>query len=252
MANHIQGERFMIRHFAILVLLVSGLLIPGVVSAADEWHSPDSHIASGWTNPTYAYDDDTDTYAWDDIPGGDTWSPWLELHLDVELSCTKVRIWAYGETSELNAVKIAVYYGGAWHEIYNGVFDWDDDVWVEYPIGSEEEVSAMRVSYFNDHSSWARMAYVREADFWEPVREPVPVGEGFGGWMIAVLFCIVGLAWYTRSLLLGIVGVFLCVVSYVWVGGFSGDEIGVYGASAFFLIILGWIVLNLIWREAHG
>ena len=79
----------------------------------------------------------------------------------------------------------------------------------------------------------------------------VDVGEGFGTWMIAIMLCIVGLGWYTKSLLLGIVGVILCVVSYVWVGGFHGDEIGVYGASAFFLIILGWIVLNLIWREAH-
>ena len=244
----------MIKRVLVFALLICGLLIPSIVSAADEWHSPDSDIANGWSNPAYAYDDNTSTYAWDDVAGGDKWSPWLELHLDVELLCTKVRIWGYGETSDINEVKIGVYYGGVWHEIYNGVFDWDDDVWVEYLVGSEQEISAMRVSYFNDHFS-PKMAYVREGDFWgyygDVAVSPVPVGEGFGGWMIALIFCIIGLSWYLRAMLLGIVGCILCIVSYVWVGGFLGSEIGVYGASGFFLIMVGWIILNLIWRETR-
>lgn len=237
----------------ILVGLMVGLslilIVAPPVSAADEWVSPVSHETSNWIEEEKSYDENTLLYSkFDIIPYG--WSPWLPLNLDDDYESTKLRVWSSREASSVTEVNIEVYSSCGWIEVYDG--DLVVGSFVEYDY-SERVVSRVRIRYSNTAIPY-RYAYCNEVDVWFGFAEEVEeiAGGGFGGWMIALMFCIVGLGWYTKSLLLGIVGAVLCTVSYVWVGGFSGDEIGVYGSSAFFLIILGWIVLNLIWREAHG
>lgn len=68
-------------------------------------------------------------------------------------------------------------------------------------------------------------------------------------WLVIILVVIVALGIYTKSLILSIAGVVLCIVSYSWLIHGSPEDVGTTGGAAFFLILIAWIILNLIYRE---
>ena len=75
----------------------------------------------------------------------------------------------------------------------------------------------------------------------------------FPVWLILVLVVVVILGIYTKSLILSIAGIILCVVSYSWLlQASTADDVGVWGGAAFFLILIAWIILNLVYRNRHG
>lgn len=75
--------------------------------------------------------------------------------------------------------------------------------------------------------------------------------QDFPVWLIILLVVVAGLSHYTRSWILGISGIVICIVSYAWVSMAETSSITIWGASAFFLIIIAWIILSMIFREAR-
>ena len=108
------------------------------------WMSPTGFVDGGgtWTDETLAYDEDTVTYATETI-GAVGWGNYLELtHLAI--NCDKVQVWSSYQAS-IDLIEVDVYYGGAWHNIYSGAVTVGQ--YVEYAIGSEQSVTAMRIRY---------------------------------------------------------------------------------------------------------
>jgi len=111
------------------------------------WVSPTgfSDLSSTWTDETLAYDGNTGTYAYCSVIKGG-WGNYLELTISA-IQCDKVRGWFNQGISNISDFELDVYYGGAWHNIYNeeplyGQF-------VEFPIGSTESVTGMRFRFYS-------------------------------------------------------------------------------------------------------
>ncbi len=107
------------------------------------WVSPTGYNDpdSKWGNEANAYDEDTDTFAYD-FPNG----YYLELTLGSAISCDKVRIFAERYTSSVSYdldADVDVYYSGAWHNIHSGTIT--KNTWVELPIGSTQVVDKARI-----------------------------------------------------------------------------------------------------------
>lgn len=133
------------------------------------WVSPDGFVDPDtvWTNEPNAYDENTATYAYhheDDL------GSYLELTLSAPISCDKVQIFLssmYSTTGdEYDAyVDIDVYYGLAWHNIWDGEsVTIAKKEWVEKAIGSTETVSAARVKW-NSMGGTINYGLVYEFDF---------------------------------------------------------------------------------------
>jgi|GEM_PF-2892204 len=125
------------------------------------WVSPTGFVDGGgtWASETLAYDEDTGTYAYEDI-GAAGWGNYLELTHSA-IDCDKVQIWSGRSTGNITDIEVDVYYDSAWHNIYSGPGTFD--AWVEYPVGSTQSISALRARYYTDKKS--RQARIHEADF---------------------------------------------------------------------------------------
>lgn len=73
--------------------------------------------------------------------------------------------------------------------------------------------------------------------------------QEFPVWMVILLVVVVALGLYTGGLLLSVVGIILCIVSYSWVRTNPGTDLEVGAISAFFIVIMGFIILSLIYRQ---
>jgi hypothetical protein len=110
------------------------------------WVSPTGYSDpdSGWTNEAGAYDGNTTTYALN--TGASSGGKYLELTHSA-ISCDKVRIYAceYEEGGEIDVDTgfVDVYYGGAWHNIFEGLIT--KNTWTELVIGSTQTVTSARV-----------------------------------------------------------------------------------------------------------
>lgn len=122
------------------------------------WITPTSHNDPDdkWFNPTYAYDEDLETYTYGLA------NYYLEL-IHAALNCSKVRYyWLGDEAGDAIDCLIDVEYGAAWHNIHDGVAG-GAEAWQEFEIGSIQSVTKCRVkSKFGEGS-----CYFNEFDFWE-------------------------------------------------------------------------------------
>jgi len=131
------------------------------------WISPTGHYDpdSVWVQPERAYDDKITYYA----NCGYNELKYLELTHDV-LNCDKVRIYASDAKTGTEYdpdLQVDVHYGGAWHNIQNGVIA--KKTWVEIAIGSTQSVDKARVC----SNGTARVLWLYEFDFNE-VEAPPP------------------------------------------------------------------------------
>ena len=83
------------------------------------WTDPTGNIDNGWTNPTYAYDNNEATAATWNFSAPGNWSPFLELTHSGQ-SSNIIRVLVDNTTSGENSIDIDAYYGGAWHDIHQG------------------------------------------------------------------------------------------------------------------------------------
>jgi len=123
------------------------------------WVSPTGFVDSGnvWTDEPLAYDGNTVTFAFVAVPAG--WCDYLELTI-AQILCDKVQLWVGIVNTQVTIIEVDVYYL-AWYNIYSGVIVTGS--FVEYAIGSEELVTAMRVRFSSTKAN--RQAEVYEAEF---------------------------------------------------------------------------------------
>ncbi len=142
------------------------------------WISPTDFVDGGgvWTDEPLAYDENTVTYAYASaLKSG--WTDYFELTHPVA-DCDKVRIWVSILIANINTMEVDVfYYGDTWHNIYSGVIITDQ--FVEYPIGSTQSVTAIRIRFYSTKAS-AAGCRVHEADFNEVVGVVIVDGTGAG------------------------------------------------------------------------
>ncbi len=103
------------------------------------WVSPTGHNDpdNGWNNEGNAYDGDTGTRATTPSLTVGTWSTFLEL-THTAINCSKIRFFLSFLTYLLSEVDIDVYYGGAWHDVYQGGYTKDE--WIEKDIPAGEQL----------------------------------------------------------------------------------------------------------------
>ena len=126
------------------------------------WESPTSYNdpSSAWTDDEFAYDDYTDTFAYDENVGAGAWSAWLELNI-AAIQCDKVRFNAGAET---DTIELQAYYNSAWQAVYTGTFLSNE--WVEKALGGTYSVTASRMR-FKNNDVVSRDASINEFDFWQ-------------------------------------------------------------------------------------
>ena len=124
------------------------------------WISPTGFVDSGdvWTGETLAYDENTATFAYISLPSG--WGDYLEL-TTAEVTCDKVQLWVGIVNTQVTTIEVDVFYNSGWDNIYSGAIVIGS--FQEYPIGSQQSVTAMRVRFYATKA--ARQAEIYEADF---------------------------------------------------------------------------------------
>ncbi|RLI59769.1 MAG: hypothetical protein DRO67_09600 [Candidatus Asgardarchaeum californiense] len=111
------------------------------------WISPTGHNdpADAWHDEPYAYDNNTGTKAGCTIlEFGWWWTPWIELTLNSPTDISKIRFFAWYDYYHCNEVDVDLYYGGGWHNLYQGSYP--DRQWMEYAINMHD-VTAARLSF---------------------------------------------------------------------------------------------------------
>lgn len=112
------------------------------------WVSPTSHIdpESAWFFHNRAYDGDITTMAGATQPP-ENWTPYLEFLIN-EAFINKIRFHARYNFDILHTADVDVYYDGAWHDVYFGVFTWK--TWVESKVfpGGTQLVSKARIRFY--------------------------------------------------------------------------------------------------------
>jgi len=135
-----------------------------------EWVCPTGFVDGDWNLEASAYDGNMVTYANYSVPP-ESWSPYVE-YTHAALNCSKVRFYAQWFAADVSDVRVGVFYGGEWHQLYEGTFL--ANTYEEKEIGSTQVVTAMRFSFYNSNVTTAKPAQLKEIDFYE-----VPSAGGF-------------------------------------------------------------------------
>jgi len=150
------------------------------VYASPGWVSPTGFVDGVWTDESLAYDEDTGTYAYGAVPKGG-WSGYIEFSIDA-IDCNKVRAWVNEGIVNVSNWEVDVYYSGAWNNIFTGSEPLYGQ-YVEFPIGSTESVTGMRLRTYSTKAASAG-ALVYEVDFDEEAAAPdisnLPTSKDFG------------------------------------------------------------------------
>ena len=140
------------------------------------WKSPDStnDPMGTWNNEGNIMDENTATRA-DCTVAAKSWSNYLEALVAAPIFCDKVRFWVEYGAFRISKLSLDVFYGAAWHNIFEGAFA--DKTWVEktIPAGSQM-VSKLRAKFYNTSTTnWWPEWY--ETDFNEL---PAPPSKRMG------------------------------------------------------------------------
>jgi len=137
----------------------------------DDWITPTGDVDHGvWTQEWQARNDNLGDYANELIHPG--WGGFLDL-THASLSCDKIRVYlnGIGAGGLINVFDIDLFYNGMWNDLYQG--NMSKLVWVEFAIGSTEDVTAMRIRAQNNGVVDGRIR-LHEADF---NQVPAPVSK---------------------------------------------------------------------------
>jgi len=131
------------------------------------WIKPTGNVPGNWYDPTLAYDNDILTKAWNFV-SPETWSDFIQF-THASIACDKIRFYAGIDKPQVTVyVSIDAYYDSAWHEVYVGVFVYDN--WVEKSLPSAHIITAIRFRFFNTlpaegGSTYDIYVYIYEVDF---------------------------------------------------------------------------------------
>ncbi len=134
----------------------------GIING-EAWATPTGYTdpASQWTNETNAYDDNTVTYASTSV-GTSAWGNYLQLS-HAAIVTDRIRYWATREAASVSPIDIDAYYDSAWHDVYEGAVT--VGAWATVNMTSEEEVSDVRVRFYNSHVGDVYWAKLHELDY---------------------------------------------------------------------------------------
>jgi len=125
---------------------VSPTVSGNITSGIFEWVTP---TADGgvWTNPGNAYDNNTVSKATLNIPGGPVWSNPLTLTIPATMA-DAVEFYCSRSNPSVTQIRVEVFYGGGWNNIFEGA--WTADIWEvkEIPAGTQS-VTQIRISEYN-------------------------------------------------------------------------------------------------------
>lgn len=127
-----------------------------ITTPVGDWISPIGYIDVDhrWDNEELAYDGNVGTYA--EVPTlAESWSRYLEFLVN-EANIDKIKFYGlcFPEVGDL--VKIIVYYGGEWHDVYEGLYASLE--WVEKDIAEDAQlVSKARIQLYNPSASMRRL-----------------------------------------------------------------------------------------------
>ena len=140
---------------------VMDTLTEGIATAGvpERWVSPITNESTVWTNPSYAYDNNTSTRTSISV-SSKSWSAYLTLDINA-MSSHMIRYYVGRSDTQLDQVRIDIY-DGSWKNVYNGGGTWD--AWTNASF-TETSVSKMRFRFYNNHGSQSRTAYAYEAQF---------------------------------------------------------------------------------------
>ena len=114
----------------------------------------------GWINEVNAYDDDIDTYA-KATHTSVNWTDFLGFTHSA-INCNKVRINVKYHTTYANTTDVDVYYGDAWHDIWQGTPP--NNKYKELSLGGTYSVTKIRIKmHITDGTS--TYARIYETDF---------------------------------------------------------------------------------------
>jgi len=118
--------------------------IPGTATTTNT--SPTSATANGWADPENAYDDNTGTWSSYTVATV-TWTPYLELHLADNITCTNIYYYNGDQGVDITTVEIDVYYGGGWVNIYSDTQIFD--TFVTATLTSLQAIEDLRIRFYN-------------------------------------------------------------------------------------------------------
>lgn len=155
-------------------ILIAGGVGNGGVGPGFYWLRPTGHVSGEWDDPELAYDGLTDTRAEITNVGTQSWCQYLELTIpSTEISA--VRWWGSSPVSP-RSVQVIAYYGGSWHDIYDGsaVKMWDEGL----PIpGGAQAISKVGIRFYNPSLSMRMKFRVNEIQLYGYAEEPPPGPE---------------------------------------------------------------------------
>jgi len=134
-----------------------------------QWVSPTgfNDPEGKWSNERYAYDGRRTSRTASLVLGGG-WSSYLEL-THAAINCNKIQFFV--GKSFIDLISVEVYYESAWHNIYEGSFDYS--IWEEKAIPEGiKSVTKARVRFYRDQSVTRYPAYLAEFQFWDVDKEP--------------------------------------------------------------------------------
>lgn len=129
------------------------------------WLRPTSYndAENKWVYEATAYDGNTATHAITS-PGiaAGTWSSFLEFSR-ASIPCSKLRFYCLTYDYATGSIDIDAYYGGAWHDVYQGSYT--KVVWVEKSLGATYDVTKVRIRLYNPDTD-NRMVAIREINLY--------------------------------------------------------------------------------------
>jgi len=145
-----------------------GAALPGHITVTEQlaasWITPTGHTdpSVSWNMETWAYDDDNDTFANEDIAAFSEGN-YLHLTLGAAITCNAIRFDAYFELLKISRITIDVSPDGvSWTNVYAGWYPPSHE-WVEVEFASQQ-VKEARIKFRNS-SPDAQMARFYEFDF---------------------------------------------------------------------------------------
>ena len=139
-----------------------------IAPPVSHWISPASHYDGSylWINPTRVYDDSVITYS-TCLVQSNSQSAILRLTIAPMTPCDKIRFFVHPATSVLiSTVRISVWYGGFFRQIYSGPFVRSE--WIEklIPAGMVY-TSAAEISFRNGSLALPVTVALSEFEFWQ-------------------------------------------------------------------------------------
>jgi hypothetical protein len=123
-------------------------------SMLDEWVSPTGATDTGavWSNEDHLYDNDLGTYcSTTGTVAAESWQPvtdYLEATIGAT-TCNAVMVYATsGYTPTTNQIDVDIYYGGVWHDLYQGVFNFGVYTRNIFPFAAQSVTNA-RFRFYN-------------------------------------------------------------------------------------------------------